>query len=171
MTPDAAGYGPHRPRAWSGRPDNRGQDAGSPARHRRVNGGLYFDGAWLGRASATTTSKATGERYLTGSSPWLEPMGGGGAGGDRGRDGARRRQRPRQLATLEPTSLAHPRAPPAGGRDHAGPDHDLRRCGVELGPDVVLEPNVLLRGQTRIGAETVIGAGGRLSTPRSASAA
>ena len=33
---------------------------------------------------------------------------------------------------------------------------------VEIGQDVVLEPNVLLRGHTRVGAESIIGAGSRL---------
>jgi bifunctional UDP-N-acetylglucosamine pyrophosphorylase/glucosamine-1-phosphate N-acetyltransferase len=33
---------------------------------------------------------------------------------------------------------------------------------VELGQDVILEPNVLLRGRTRVGAETLVGAGSQL---------
>jgi bifunctional UDP-N-acetylglucosamine pyrophosphorylase/glucosamine-1-phosphate N-acetyltransferase len=35
-------------------------------------------------------------------------------------------------------------------------------ASVEIGQDVVLEPNVLLRGSTRVGAETIIGTGSQL---------
>lgn len=36
-------------------------------------------------------------------------------------------------------------------------------AGVELGQDVVIEPNVILRGRTRIGTETLVGAGSQIS--------
>ena len=131
-----------------------------------VNGGLYaFDGAWLrGRIGDLTASPVTGEVYLT------ELI--GLARADKRRvvpvevedemelAGVNDRV---QLATLEADLRwrileRHLLA----GVTMEDPTTTFIDADVELGQDVVLEPNVLLRGHTRVGAETFIGAGSQL---------
>ncbi|HEY8167692.1 MAG TPA: bifunctional UDP-N-acetylglucosamine diphosphorylase/glucosamine-1-phosphate N-acetyltransferase GlmU [Candidatus Limnocylindrales bacterium] len=131
-----------------------------------VNGGLYaIDGAWLrGRIGDLTPSPATGELYLT------ELVGLAGADGRRvvahevddelELAGVNDRV---QLATLE----ADLRWRILEGHLLAGvtmedPTTTFIDADVELGQDVVIEPHVLIRGHSRIGAETVIGAGSQL---------
>lgn len=131
-----------------------------------VNGGVYaFDGAWLRqRIGDLTPSAATGELYLT------ELVALAHADGRRVVPvevedemelvGVNDRV---QLATLE----ADLRWRILEGHLLAGvtmedPTTTFIEADVELGQDVVLEPHVILRGHTRVGAESVIGAGSRL---------
>ena len=131
-----------------------------------VNGGLYaFDGAWLrGRIGDLTASPVTGELYLT------ELVGLAHADGRRvvpvevedemELAGVNDRV---QLATLEADLRwrileRHLLA----GVTMEDPTTTFIEADVELGQDVVLEPNVILRGHTRVGAESLIGAGSRL---------
>ncbi|MFI5292953.1 MAG: bifunctional UDP-N-acetylglucosamine diphosphorylase/glucosamine-1-phosphate N-acetyltransferase GlmU, partial [Candidatus Limnocylindrales bacterium] len=168
MTPeDAAGYG--RVVRDRGQVARIVEDKDARKAERdiaEVNGGLYaFDGAWLrARIGDLTPSNATGERYLT------ELVALARADGRRvvpveiddemELAGVNDRV---QLATLEADLRwrileRHLLA----GVTMQDPTTTFVDAGVELGQDVVLEPNVLLRGQSRIGAESVIGANSRL---------
>ena len=131
-----------------------------------VNGGLYaFDGSWLRRRIGDlTVSKATGELYLT----ELVEL----ARADERRvvplkvedemelAGVNDRV---QLATLEADLRwrileRHLLA----GVTMEDPTTTFIDADVELGQDVILEPGVLLRGHSRVGAESLIGSGSRL---------
>jgi bifunctional UDP-N-acetylglucosamine pyrophosphorylase/glucosamine-1-phosphate N-acetyltransferase len=131
-----------------------------------VNGGLYaFEGAWLrNRIGDLTPSATTGELYLT------ELVALAHADGRRvvpvevedemELAGVNDRV---QLATLEADLRwrileRHLLA----GVTMEDPTTTFIDADVELGQDVVLEPNVLLRGHSRVGAESLIGAGSRL---------
>jgi len=145
------------------------EDKDASARERRiaeVNAGLYaFDGAWLGaRIDEIRPSGATGELYLT------ELV---GLARREGRtvvaaevadamelSGINDRL---QLSRIE----AVLRRRIVEGHLLAGvtmldPGSVLIDAAVELAPDVVLEPNVILQGATRVGRDTVVGAGSRI---------
>jgi bifunctional UDP-N-acetylglucosamine pyrophosphorylase/glucosamine-1-phosphate N-acetyltransferase len=131
-----------------------------------INAGIYaFDGGWLrDRIGSLRPSPASGELYLT------ELVALARAEGrlvtaieveDDGRlTGINDRS---QLAQAEwdlraELNQAHMRA----GVTMVDPSTAYIEPGVELAEDVVLEPNVVLRGRTRIGQGTVIGAGSQL---------
>jgi bifunctional UDP-N-acetylglucosamine pyrophosphorylase/glucosamine-1-phosphate N-acetyltransferase len=143
------------------------KDAGKAERAiEEVNGGIYaFEGAWLRtRLGDLTPSPVTGELYLTELVALARTDG--------------RRVVPLevddemelagvndrvQLATLEADLRwrileRHLLA----GVTMEDPTTTFVDADVEIGQDVVLEPNVLLRGHSRVGAESVIGAGSRL---------
>jgi len=131
-----------------------------------INGGLYaFEAAWLReRIGDVQPSPATGELYLT------ELVALARAEGrlvtaieveDDGRlaginDRAQLAQAEWDLRTE--LNLAHMRA----GVTMQDPSTVYLEPGVELATDVTLEPNVILRGRTRIGEGTTIGAGSRI---------
>ena len=131
-----------------------------------VNGGLYaFDGGWLrARIGDLTASPATGELYLT------ELV--GLAHADKRRVVAHEVEDDMELAGVnDRVQLATLEADLRwrilerhllAGVTMEDPTTTFVDADVELGQDVVLEPNVLLRGQTRVGAETIVGAGSRL---------
>ena len=131
-----------------------------------VNAGLYaFDAAWLRtRIGRIKPSAVTGEFYLT----ELVTL----AGKD-GRPAIAaaipeeheltgvndRLQLSRVEATLRRTIVQRHLLGGVGMIDPAAVYVDAT---VELAPDVVVEPNVILQGATRVGADTVIGSGSRL---------
>ncbi len=131
-----------------------------------VNGGLYaFDGAWLRtRLGDLTPSPVTGELYLTELVALARTDGRRVVPLDVDDEmelaGVNDRV---QLATLEADLRwrileRHLLA----GVTMEDPTTTFVDADVEIGQDVVLEPNVLLRGHTRVGAESIIGAGSRL---------
>jgi bifunctional UDP-N-acetylglucosamine pyrophosphorylase/glucosamine-1-phosphate N-acetyltransferase len=131
-----------------------------------VNGGLYaFDAVWLrSRIGDLTASATTGELYLT------ELVGLARADGRRvvpvevedAMEVAGVNDRV-QLATIEADLRWHIlERHLLAGVTMEDPTTTYVDADVELGQDVVLEPNVILRGVTRVGAETLIGAGSRL---------
>ncbi|HEX5467280.1 MAG TPA: bifunctional UDP-N-acetylglucosamine diphosphorylase/glucosamine-1-phosphate N-acetyltransferase GlmU [Candidatus Limnocylindrales bacterium] len=128
-----------------------------------LNGGLYaFDTRWLqGRIGALTPSPASGELYLTELvalaradgrpvavyelDDWLELA----AINDR-----------LQLAFVEAEMRRRILARHMlAGVTVVDPATAYVEAGVELAPDVVLEPNVSLRGRTRVGEGSIIGSG------------
>jgi bifunctional UDP-N-acetylglucosamine pyrophosphorylase/glucosamine-1-phosphate N-acetyltransferase len=131
-----------------------------------VNAGIYaFDAHWLRRrVGDLTPSAATGELYLT-RLPEL-------ARADHRRvtafevdddgtlAGINDRQDLADAASLmgEIINVAHMRA----GVTMEDPSTAYIDATVELGTDVVIEPNVILRGSTRVGEGTRIGAGSRI---------
>ncbi len=131
-----------------------------------VNAGLYaFDAAWLRRRiGALTPSQVSGELYLTDLVRLAREDGrlvSAVAFEDDGRfAGINDRS---QLAAAEWTlrvrlNEAHMRA----GVTMRDPSTAYLDWTVELGEDVTLEPNVILRGSTTVGAGSVIGAGSQL---------
>jgi bifunctional UDP-N-acetylglucosamine pyrophosphorylase/glucosamine-1-phosphate N-acetyltransferase len=131
-----------------------------------VNAGLYaFDAAWLrGAIGRLTPSAATGELYLT----QLVDLAAGDGGtvvafevpDDGTLDGINDRV---QLA--EATAMLRERINVAwmqAGVTMLDPATAHVDAEVELAPDVTLEPNVILRGRTRVAEGTVIGAGSQL---------
>jgi bifunctional UDP-N-acetylglucosamine pyrophosphorylase/glucosamine-1-phosphate N-acetyltransferase len=132
-----------------------------------TNAGLYaFDAAWLRRRiAALTPSAATGELYLTDLVRLAREDGrivSAVAFEDDGRfDGINDRS---QLAAAEWSmrvrlNEAHMRA----GVTMRDPSTVYLDWTVDLGADVTLEPNVILRGATRVGEGSVIGAGSQLT--------
>jgi bifunctional UDP-N-acetylglucosamine pyrophosphorylase/glucosamine-1-phosphate N-acetyltransferase len=126
-----------------------------------VNAGIYaFDAVWLRRRiGALTASAATGELYLTDLVRLAREDGRIVAAvgfEDDGRfDGINDRS---QLAAAEWTlrvrlNEAHMRA----GVTMRDPSTVYLDWDVDLAPDVTLEPNVILRGATTVGAGSVIG--------------
>ncbi len=131
-----------------------------------VNAGIYaFDGDWLRRRiEALTPSPATGELYLTDLVALAREDGrlvSAVAFEDDGRfDGINDRA---QLAAAEWSlrvrlNEAHMR----NGVTMRDPSTVYLDWTVDLGADVTLEPNVILRGATRVGEGSVIGAGSQL---------
>ena len=131
-----------------------------------VNAGLYaIDAAWLRSAiGRLTPSPATGELYLT---QLVDLANADGrtvvareALDDGTLDGINDRA---QLA--EATSILRERINRAwlrAGVTMLDPATAYVDARVELAPDVVLEPNVVLRGATRVGEGTLIGSGSQL---------
>ncbi|MEO8570978.1 MAG: bifunctional UDP-N-acetylglucosamine diphosphorylase/glucosamine-1-phosphate N-acetyltransferase GlmU [Chloroflexota bacterium] len=131
-----------------------------------TNAGLYaFDAVWLRRRiEGLTPSAATGELYLTDLVRFAREDGRIVAAvpfDDDGRfDGINDRA---QLAAAEWSlrvrlNEAHMR----NGVTMHDPSTAYLDWGVDLGSDVTLEPNVILRGATRVGDGSVIGAGSQL---------
>jgi bifunctional UDP-N-acetylglucosamine pyrophosphorylase/glucosamine-1-phosphate N-acetyltransferase len=131
-----------------------------------INAGLYvFDAAWLRRRiAALTPSAATGELYLTDLVRLAREDGRivtAVAFEDDGRfDGINDRN---QLAAAEWSlrvrlNEAHMRA----GVTMRDPSTAYIDWTVDLAADVTIEPNVILRGTTSVGAGSVIGAGSQL---------
>jgi bifunctional UDP-N-acetylglucosamine pyrophosphorylase/glucosamine-1-phosphate N-acetyltransferase len=131
-----------------------------------VNAGLYaFDGAWLRRRIASLEPSAvTGEVYLTDLVRFAREDGrivsAVGFEDDGRFDGINDRS---QLAAAEwslrvQLNEAHMR----NGVTMRDPSTVYLDWGVELGVDVTLEPNVVLKGATSVGAGSVIGAGSQL---------
>jgi len=131
-----------------------------------VNAGLYaFDAAWLRtRIGRIKPSAVTGEFYLT----ELVTL-----AGEDGRPAIAaaipeeheltgvndRLQLSRVEATLRRRIVQRHLLEGVGMIDPAAVYVD---ASVELAPDVLLEPNVILQGTTRVGADTIIGSGSRL---------
>jgi bifunctional UDP-N-acetylglucosamine pyrophosphorylase/glucosamine-1-phosphate N-acetyltransferase len=126
-----------------------------------VNAGLYaFDAAWLRRRiGSLTASKSNGELYLTDLIQLAREDGrivsAVGFEDDGTLDGINDRS---QLAQAEwalrvRINEAHMRA----GVTMRDPSTVYVDWSVKLGEDVVLEPGVMLRGETSIGAGSVIG--------------
>lgn len=131
-----------------------------------VNAGLYaFDVAWLRRRIGNLRpSAATGELYLTDLVELARrdrhPVGGLEVEWDGTLDGINDRK---QLADAEAElrariNLGHMLA----GVTIRDPLTAFIDATVELAGDVTIEPNVILRGRTRIGEGTVIGAGSEI---------
>ena len=131
-----------------------------------INAGLYaFDAAWLRRRiGALTPSGATGELYLTDLVGLARDDGrivsAVGFEDDGRFDGINDRS---QLAAAEWTmrvrlNEAHMR----DGVTMRDPSTAYIDWTVDLGADVTLEPNVILRGATIVGDGSVIGAGSQL---------
>jgi bifunctional UDP-N-acetylglucosamine pyrophosphorylase / glucosamine-1-phosphate N-acetyltransferase len=131
-----------------------------------ANVGIYaFDADWLRRrVGSLTPSPTTGELYLTDLVGLAREDGrivSAVAFEDDGRfDGINDRS---QLAAAEWSlrvrlNEAHMR----NGVTMRDPSTVYLDWGVELGADVTLEPNVILRGSTTVGDGTVIGAGSQL---------
>ena len=131
-----------------------------------VNAGIYaFDADWLRRRiDALKPSPATGELYLTDLVAFAREDGrlvSAVAFEDDGRfDGINDRS---QLAAAEWSlrvrlNEAHMR----NGVTMRDPSTVYLDWGVDLGADVTLEPNVILRGTTSVGEGSVIGAGSQL---------
>jgi bifunctional UDP-N-acetylglucosamine pyrophosphorylase/glucosamine-1-phosphate N-acetyltransferase len=131
-----------------------------------VNAGVYaFDAAWLRRRiDALQPSAATGEVYLTDLVALAREDGrlvSAVAFDDDGRfDGINDRA---QLAAAEWSlrvrlNEAHMR----NGVTMRDPSTVYLDWNVDLGEDVTLEPNVILRGSTTVGTGAVIGAGSQL---------
>jgi bifunctional UDP-N-acetylglucosamine pyrophosphorylase/glucosamine-1-phosphate N-acetyltransferase len=131
-----------------------------------VNAGLYaFDGTWLrGAIGRLTPSPATGELYLT----QLVSLAHGDdrlvvafeAADDGTLDGINDRVQLAEASSIlrERINVAWMRA----GVTMLDPATAFVDSDVELAADVTLEPNVILRGRTRVGEGTVIGAGSQL---------
>jgi bifunctional UDP-N-acetylglucosamine pyrophosphorylase/glucosamine-1-phosphate N-acetyltransferase len=127
-----------------------------------TNAGLYaFDAAWLRRRIvALTPSSTTGEFYLTDLVRLGRIVSAVGFEDDGRFDGINDRS---QLAAAEWSmrvrlNEAHMR----NGVTMRDPSTVYLDWSVDLGADVTLEPNVILRGATRIGDGSVIGAGSQL---------
>jgi bifunctional UDP-N-acetylglucosamine pyrophosphorylase/glucosamine-1-phosphate N-acetyltransferase len=131
-----------------------------------VNAGLYaFDAAWLRATIARLTpSPATGELYLTQLVDLANADGGTVVAFEAPDDGALDGINDRvQLA--EATAILRERINTAwmrAGVTMHDPATAFVDAEVELAADVTLEPNVILRGRTRVGEGTVIGAGSQL---------
>jgi bifunctional UDP-N-acetylglucosamine pyrophosphorylase/glucosamine-1-phosphate N-acetyltransferase len=130
-----------------------------------INTGLYaFDTAWLRRqVGAIEPSPATGEIYLTQLVDRAHRDGGvadllleddGTLLGINDRAELAQAQRDMQLALNHRLMIA--------GVTMDDPATAWIDAAVEIASDVVLEPNVILRGRTRIGEGTVIGAGSQI---------
>jgi bifunctional UDP-N-acetylglucosamine pyrophosphorylase/glucosamine-1-phosphate N-acetyltransferase len=142
-----------------------GRDARGARRQRDERGIYAFDAGWLRRRiEALTPSTATGELYLTDLVRLAREDGrivSAVAFDDDGRfDGINDRS---QLAAAEWTmrvrlNEAHMR----NGVTMRDPSTVYLDWSVDLGLDVVLEPNVVLRGATSVGDGAVIGAGSQL---------
>jgi bifunctional UDP-N-acetylglucosamine pyrophosphorylase/glucosamine-1-phosphate N-acetyltransferase len=131
-----------------------------------TNAGLYaFDGAWLRRRiGSLQPSSTTGEIYLTELVRLAREDGrivsAVGFEDDGRFDGINDRS---QLAAAEwalrvRLNETHMR----NGVTMRDPSTVYLDWSVELAPDVTLEPNVILRGATRVGEGSVIGAGSQL---------
>jgi bifunctional UDP-N-acetylglucosamine pyrophosphorylase/glucosamine-1-phosphate N-acetyltransferase len=131
-----------------------------------TNAGLYaFDAAWLRRRiGSLAPSATTGELYLTDLIRLARDDGrivAAVAFEDDGRfDGINDRS---QLAAAEwnlrvRLNEGHMRA----GVTMRDPSTVYLDWTVDLAPDITLEPNVILRGSTRVGTGTVIGAGSQI---------
>ena len=131
-----------------------------------VNAGIYaFDAAWLRRRiGALTPSAATGELYLTDLVRLAREDGrivsAVGFEDDGRFDGINDRS---QLAAAEWTmrvrlNEAHMR----NGVTMRDPSTVYLDWTVDLGGDVILEPNVILRGATTVGDGAIIGSGSQL---------
>ena len=131
-----------------------------------TNAGLYaFDGAWLRRRiESLKPSKATGEVYLTDLVRLAREDGrivsAVGFEDDGRFDGINDRS---QLAEAEwalrvRLNESHMRA----GVTMRDPSTVYLDWSVELASDVTLEPNVILRGSTKVGEGSVIGSGSQL---------
>jgi bifunctional UDP-N-acetylglucosamine pyrophosphorylase/glucosamine-1-phosphate N-acetyltransferase len=135
-----------------------------------INAGLYaFDAAWLrDRIGALEPSKRTGELYLTDLVALARADGRLVASLDVEDDGRLTGINDRaQLAQAEwdmrtELNLEHMRA----GVTMRDPSTVYLDASVELGQDVVLEPNVILRGRTQVGERTTIGAGSQIVDSR-----
>jgi bifunctional UDP-N-acetylglucosamine pyrophosphorylase/glucosamine-1-phosphate N-acetyltransferase len=131
-----------------------------------INAGLYaFDGVWLReRIGALEPSKRTGELYLTELVALARADGRLVASLDVEDDGRLTGINDRaQLAQAEwdmrtELNLAHMQA----GVTMRDPSTVYLDATVELATDVVLEPNVILLGRTRVGEGTTIGAGSQI---------
>jgi bifunctional UDP-N-acetylglucosamine pyrophosphorylase/glucosamine-1-phosphate N-acetyltransferase len=131
-----------------------------------VNAGMYaFDVEWLrGAIGRLRPSPASGELYLTELVTLARADGRLVAALDVEDDGRLTGINDRaQLAQAEwdlrtETNTAHMRA----GVTMRDPSTAWIDASVELAADVVLEPNVVLRGTTRIGRGTVVGAGSQV---------
>ncbi len=131
-----------------------------------VNAGIYaFDAAWLRRRiEALTPSPATGELYLTDLVAFAREDGrlvsavafedDGRFDGINDRIAAGRRRVDLRVRLNE----AHMR----NGVTMRDPSTVYLDWTVDLGGDVTLEPNVILRGATTVGEGSVIGAGSQL---------
>ncbi len=131
-----------------------------------INAGLYaFDASWLRRRiGSLVPSVATGELYLTDLIRLAREDGRIVAAvgfEDDGRfDGINDRS---QLAAAEwnlrvRLNESHMRA----GVTMRDPSTVYLDWAVELAPDVTLEPNIVMRGATRVGAGSIIGSGSQL---------
>jgi bifunctional UDP-N-acetylglucosamine pyrophosphorylase/glucosamine-1-phosphate N-acetyltransferase len=131
-----------------------------------VNAGLYaFDAAWLrGAIGRLTPSPATGELYLTQLVDLANADGRSVVAFEAPDDGMLDGINDRvQLA--EATAMLRERINVAwmrAGVTMLDPATAYVDAEVELALDVTLEPNVILRGRTRVGEGTVIGAGSQL---------
>ena len=131
-----------------------------------VNAGMYaFDVEWLrGAIGRLRPSPASGELYLTELVTLARADGRLVAALDVEDDGRLTGINDRaQLAQAEwdlrtETNTAHMRA----GVTMRDPSTAWIDASVELAADVVLEPNVVLRGTTRVGRGTVVGAGSQV---------
>jgi bifunctional UDP-N-acetylglucosamine pyrophosphorylase/glucosamine-1-phosphate N-acetyltransferase len=132
----------------------------------QINAGIYaFDAGWLrDRIGRLRPSPATGELYLTELVAIARSEGRLVTSLDVEDDGRLTGINDRsQLAQAEwdlrtELNLAFMRA----GVTMQDPSTAYVDATVELAPDVVLEPNVILRGTTRVGEGTVIGGGSRI---------
>ena len=132
-----------------------------------INAGLYaFDAAWLRAPDRRADAVAGDRRAVPDRARPARP---------RGRP-ARQSPSPSRTTAGSPASTTARSWPPRSGR--CGSGSTRRTCGpasrcatrrrststgrVELGEDVTLEPNVILRGATTVGAGSVIGAGSQL---------
>ncbi len=131
-----------------------------------VNAGIYaFDAAWLrGAIGRLTPSPATGELYVT---QLVDLANSDGrtvvafeAPDDGALDGINDRAELAEAAVVlrERINVAWLRS----GVTMLDPATAYVDAEVELAPDVTLEPNVILRGRTRVGEGTIIGAGSQL---------
>jgi bifunctional UDP-N-acetylglucosamine pyrophosphorylase/glucosamine-1-phosphate N-acetyltransferase len=131
-----------------------------------VNAGIYaFDAAWLRRRiSDLCPSPATGELYLTDLVRFAAEDGSGVTSIVVEDDGRLLGINDRlQLAEAEGELRAEINERHLlAGVSMADPSTAYVEPTVELARDVVLEPNVILRGRTRIGEGTVIGAGSQI---------
>jgi bifunctional UDP-N-acetylglucosamine pyrophosphorylase/glucosamine-1-phosphate N-acetyltransferase len=131
-----------------------------------VNAGLYaFDAAWLrGAIRRLEPSPVTGELYLTGLVDLATADGRAVVPVEAPEDGTLDGINDRaELAAA--TVMLRERINTQwleSGVTMLDPATAYVDAQVELGPDVTLEPNVILRGRTRIGEGTVIGAGSQL---------
>lgn len=131
-----------------------------------INAGIYaFDGAWLReRIGDVKPSPASGEYYLPELATLarddrravvsLEVEDDGTLSGINDRSQLARAELELRAAINERHMLA--------GVTMIDPLHTYVDVSVELAPDVVLEPGVILRGETRIGERTRIGAGSQI---------
>ena len=128
-----------------------------------INAGLYaFDAAWLrARIGAVAASPVSGEFYLPALVELARADGRPAVSLDVMDDGTLMGINDRsQLAEAEfqvrvAINEGHMRA----GVTMVDPSTAFVDAGVELGTDVTLEPNVSLRGRTRVGDDTLIGTG------------
>jgi bifunctional UDP-N-acetylglucosamine pyrophosphorylase / glucosamine-1-phosphate N-acetyltransferase len=165
---DPRGYG-RVMRDAGGRVDRIVEEKDATAAERaigEVNAGLYaFDGAWLrSRIAEVQPSDATGELYLTAlvtaaradrrDVVAVEVADEWELAGINDRLQLSRVEAELRRRLLERHMLA--------GVTLLDPQRVLIDATVELAPDVTLEPSVVLQGRTRIGADTVVGAGTRI---------